>query len=195
MKTRNTRERILEAGLKLFSKHGYLGATTKAIAELAGVSEVTLFRYFPSKEKLFGEIINRYSFLPALKGLVFELKGTAYRDALSEIAARFIERLHERRDLIRIMHSEMHRYPDKIRKIYRGFVEEMFETLASYFRAMQKRRNLRRFDAELGAKAFLGMFFSYFNSRELMIGKRPGPDDAERTILEFVDIFIRGTAK
>ena len=48
-----TRDKILEAALFLFSKKGYLGATTKEIAKEAGIAELTLFRHFASKEKLF----------------------------------------------------------------------------------------------------------------------------------------------
>ncbi len=195
MKPRDTRERILEAGLGLFSKKGYLGATTREIAKKAGIAEVTLFRYFPSKAKLFEEMINRYSFLPALKGLLPEIKNMEYRNALSEIAKRFLERLYERRDLIRIMHSEIHHYPSKVKGIYHNFIDEMFGTLASYFKEMQKAGILRKFDAEFGAKAFLGMFFSYFNAQELMMRKKYRFNDTDRTIEEFVGIFIKGTAK
>lgn len=181
--------------MKIFSREGYLGGTTREIAKEAGIAEVTLFRHFPSKEKLFEEMITRYSFLPTLKGLLPEVEDMPYRQALSEIARKFLERLYERRDLIRIMHSEMHRYPDKIRKIYHGFIDEMFDTLASYFKEMQRKGTLRKFSAEFGARAFLGMFFSYFNAQELMMRKRYRFEDTDRTIQEFIEIFIKGTSK
>ncbi len=195
MKIKTTRDRILEAGLKIFSREGYLGGTTREIAKEAGIAEVTLFRHFPSKERLFEEMITRYSFLPTLKGLIPELKDMPYRQALSEIARQFLKRLDERKDLIRIMHSEMHRYPDKILKIYHCFIDGMFETLASYFREMQGEGVLRRFDAESGARAFLGMFFSYFNAQELMMRRRYRFYDTDRTIQQYVAIFVRGTTK
>jgi AcrR family transcriptional regulator len=191
----STRDRILKAGLKTFSKKGYLGATTREIAREAGIAEVTLFRHFPSKQKLFEEMINSYSFLPALKGLLPELKGMSYRESLSEIARRFLERLEERSALIRIMHSERHRYPDKIRKVYRALIDGMVETLASYFEDMQKKGHLRKFNAGSGARAFLGMFFSYFNTQELMMNKRDRFADSESTIREFVEIFVEGTVR
>lgn len=195
MKARDTRERILEAGLALFSKQGYLGATTKEIARKAGIAEITLYRYFPSKEKLFEEMINRYSFLPALKGLLPEIKNMAYRPALREIAKRFLERLNERRDLIWIMHAELHHYPSKVKVIYHNFIDEIFRTLASYFRELQSKRRVRGFSPELGARAFLGMFFSYFTAQEILLKKTARYRDRDRVIREFVDIFIKGTAK
>jgi AcrR family transcriptional regulator len=192
---KNTRDRILDAGLKLFSKKGYLGATTKEIAAKAGVAELTVFRHFSSKQKLFEEIIRRYSFLPALKGLLPQLKKMDYADALHEIAGKFLERLSERRDLVRIMNSEIHRYPVKVREIYHNFIDEVFRTLAAYFRELQDKGELREFQPELGARAFLGMFFSYFNAREFLLIKEVKDMDADLVIKQYTEIFIEGTKR
>lgn len=48
-----TAERILAAARRAFGEHGYRATTTRAIAELAGVAEPTVFRHFGSKELLF----------------------------------------------------------------------------------------------------------------------------------------------
>jgi AcrR family transcriptional regulator len=192
MSVKGTRERILKASLGIFSERGYLGTTTKEIAMEADVAEVTLFRHFLSKERLFGEVVKTYSFLPTLKGLLPELRDMDYREALSEIARRFLERLSERKALIRIMHAEAHRYPEKVKEIYHHFIDETFKTLASYFKGMQERGAIRDFDPEIGARAFLGMFFSYFNSREMLTNKKTKTMNGE-VIEGFVDIFIKGT--
>jgi len=47
------REAIIRAALEVFSKVGFHGATTKALAKAAGVSEALIFRHFPSKEELY----------------------------------------------------------------------------------------------------------------------------------------------
>lgn len=190
-----TRDRILESALKLFSKKGYLGATTKDIARGAGIAEITLFRHFPSKENLFEQVINTYSFLPVLKGLIPEISEISCEKALTVIARRFLNTLNSRKDMIQIMQSEMHRYPEKIYKIYHDFLDEMIRTLGSYFHRMQKENILRRFDAKSGARAFLGMFFSYFNAKELQMFKKYKDINTDRIIKEFVNIFLKGTLK
>ncbi|HGY10053.1 MAG TPA: TetR/AcrR family transcriptional regulator, partial [Oceanithermus profundus] len=55
----STYERLLEAALELLAERGYRGATTRAIAERAGVAEVTLFRRFGSKARLLAEAVRR----------------------------------------------------------------------------------------------------------------------------------------
>jgi AcrR family transcriptional regulator len=190
---RDTREKILDAGLKLFSKKGFLGATTKEIARKAGVAELTVFRHFSSKDKLFEEMIQNYSFLPALKDLLPGLKDLAYEDALNEIGKAFLTRLSERSDLVKIMHSEIHLYPAKVKEIYHHIIDEVFRTLASYFKDLQGKGILREFQPELGARAFLGMLFSYFNAQEIMMRKQHMPSDTEQVIREYVGLFVHGT--
>ena len=191
----NTKDIILKNALKVFSQKGYLGATTKEISREAGFAEVTLFRYFTSKEKLFEEVINTYSFLPALKGLLPKITKMTFENALTLIAENFLDTLTARKDLIRIMLSEIQIYPEKIHKIYNAFIVELHKTLASYFTAMQKKGVLRSYDAELGARVFLGMFFSYFNAKEFLMLKKYRATDDNKVIKEFVRIFVRGTLK
>jgi AcrR family transcriptional regulator len=193
--SRDTRDKILDAGLRLFSKKGYLGATTKEIAKKAGVAELTLFRHFTSKERFFEEMIKNFSFIPALKELIPEIRGMEYGDALSEIARRYLNRLSERRDLIKIMLAEMHLYPSKVKVIHLNLIDELIGTLASYFRDLQSEGIVRDFDPEVAARAFFGMFFSYFNTQEIMMLKKYRHINMETVIKEYVQIFVAGTLK
>jgi AcrR family transcriptional regulator len=45
-----TRDRIRSCALRLFSEHGYDATTVEQVAAAAGVSHMTFFRYFPTKE-------------------------------------------------------------------------------------------------------------------------------------------------
>jgi AcrR family transcriptional regulator len=55
-----SRERILEAAARVYAKHGFKGATTRAIAIEAEVNEVTLFRTFGSKSALLEAVLIRH---------------------------------------------------------------------------------------------------------------------------------------
>jgi AcrR family transcriptional regulator len=50
-----SRQKLLEAAAAVFAEAGFRGATTRRIAEVAGVNEVTLFRQFGSKSQLMQE--------------------------------------------------------------------------------------------------------------------------------------------
>jgi AcrR family transcriptional regulator len=51
------KQEILEAALNVFSKKGFDGSRTKEIATEAGVSEATVFKYFPTKQNILSSLI------------------------------------------------------------------------------------------------------------------------------------------
>lgn len=52
------RKQVLLAGLKLFSENGFHATTTAEIANQAGVSEGTIYKYFHSKNDLLNKLLN-----------------------------------------------------------------------------------------------------------------------------------------
>jgi AcrR family transcriptional regulator len=70
--TDDLRHRILAAAAQVYAQHGWRGATTRRIADEAGVNEVTLFRHFGSKDALLDLMMREISerkngvFLPAI---------------------------------------------------------------------------------------------------------------------------------
>ncbi len=96
--------------------------------------------------------------------------------------------------MVKIMQCEVNLYPGKIRKVYTEAIDDMRTTLAQYFASLRKKGNLRPITPSIAARMFLGMFFSYFRTIEIMEGgditKRGQMD---RHVREFVDIFVNGT--
>ena len=81
-----THNKIMAIALDLFSDQGYNDTTTKQIAEAAGVNEVTLFRHFGTKEKLFQETTETCVQKIKLKKDIFKHKDEAFKDSMHEIA-------------------------------------------------------------------------------------------------------------
>ncbi len=52
------RKAIVAAAVPLFAKNGFAGTTTRELAEAASISEALLFKHFPSKKHLYGEILH-----------------------------------------------------------------------------------------------------------------------------------------
>ena len=58
IQTKN-RETILDAGLDMFSTHGFRGTTLDQIADVAGLSKPNLLYYFASKEAIHVEVLSQ----------------------------------------------------------------------------------------------------------------------------------------
>jgi AcrR family transcriptional regulator len=196
MKALDTRDRILDAALRLISERGFLGTTTREIAQEVGMAELTLFRHFGSKERLFEEVLGRYTFLPRLKELLPGLEGLPYEDALRSIGMSFFETLRERKSLVRIMLSEITVYPEKVKAVHRGFIDELFKTLAGYFGGLQERGLIEdSCPPEVLARAYLGMIFAYFQAEEIFGERIIKGNEAARVIGKFAGLLAGGTLK
>ncbi|MGE0771051.1 MAG: TetR/AcrR family transcriptional regulator [Cyclobacteriaceae bacterium] len=57
--TENSKETIVEAALNLFATRGYDSTPISLIAKTAQVSQGLMYNFFPSKEALLGELMNR----------------------------------------------------------------------------------------------------------------------------------------
>ena len=91
-KRRQTRQRIAEAGLRLFRKNGFEATTLDAIATAADISRRTLFHYFDSKEAILAawESGVEDAFRAALaEGSPDAIPLDAIRDALLAVIGRY----------------------------------------------------------------------------------------------------------
>ncbi|MGA8533637.1 MAG: helix-turn-helix domain-containing protein, partial [Candidatus Tumulicola sp.] len=68
-----TRERMLSAAREVIAKKGKRGATTREIADVAGVNEATLFRHFGTKEALIVAVAQHFCGFVALRGVAAQL--------------------------------------------------------------------------------------------------------------------------
>ncbi len=103
MKKAETQTAILGAAKKLFITNGYKGTTTVQIAKEAGISEMTLFRHFPSKEEIFLAVIHPLvSFLDNL-----DVSGQSdMRKTVRDLMENRLRFLLEEGDLVRLVVME-----------------------------------------------------------------------------------------
>lgn len=81
------KKKVLAAALELFSNKGFHATTTAKIAQLAGVSEGTIYKYFPSKNELLKQLLTPL-FLKIKNN--FFIKVQNYHN-LTELVSFFVE--------------------------------------------------------------------------------------------------------
>ena len=56
---KNTKERILEEALRLFSQNGYMGTSMNDIAAKLGVTKAALYKHYTGKKEILDSIVEK----------------------------------------------------------------------------------------------------------------------------------------
>lgn len=141
---------IMEAARKLFSQKGFKAVTTREIAKVAEVNEVTIFRQFQSKENLFEQVISNMVFKPKISEII-NSNEPDLKKYLLNIGNLIHSIFLENKDLFRI--ELMERQILEGRKIISKFPNEIKKLFIEYL------INIQKFEVET-ANSFAIVFMS-----------------------------------
>jgi len=188
---------ILEAATLIFSEKGYQGARTAEIAEAAGVTERTLFKYFRSKEALFRRVMFPALLAAAMPralidaGQLFggdaESFAAWHRNILALRLAAAKDSAPQFRVLIgALMTDEALRR--KTLRLWKGNVwKPLLRSMQRFRRRGQLRAGLR---PETVARAVISLNLGYIVARALLAPEGEWNDQVE--IEETVQLLLRG---
>jgi AcrR family transcriptional regulator len=144
----STEEKLLAAAREVFSREGIAKATTREIAKVAGVNEVTLFRKFQTKQGLLAAVLVQ-AFLPISKTEIppSVLTGATLREVVTFFAEADFRRKLRNIPLMRVLVAESHRLGELETEILRRIFMPWKEELANQLRAA-KSLDLMREDAD-----------------------------------------------
>jgi AcrR family transcriptional regulator len=168
------RAALLEAARAVFLARGYEGTQMQAVAQRAGASKETLYRYFPDKVLLFEAVIRGIA--DGLGAQAPNLAGDApIREALESFGMSFLQGvLHsEALALHRLAISEAERFPE----------------LGRVFNETGPAASLRCADPDHAASLLLGSLIADVQLRSLL-GFAPPDQDLTRHVEEAVAMFI-----
>ncbi|ACA39807.1 TetR/AcrR family transcriptional regulator [Lysinibacillus sp. fkY74-1] len=188
--TKGTAERIIEAALQLISEKGYTAATTKTIAELAGVNEVTLFRHFGNKRGLLKAIVEQFSYYPLLQQEIHQNVTWELEKDLLNFSLKHFEFLMSIKDLVMIGFKESIQFPEISEEIA-NIPLLIKKELCQYFQEMQQRGKIREVDFEAAALSLIALNFGHFMSRA-RLGTMVSDIPTEELLQTSVAIFSRG---
>jgi len=129
-----TRQRLIEAALELFVTFGVTETTTKQIAELAQVNEVTLFRNFGNKHGLLLAVIEDAAVYSFGQTLIQQASQTERPDqAIKDYANAFLDALERIPEVVRSLIGEAGQYPTQNREALGRGLTQVNHDLATYF--------------------------------------------------------------
>jgi AcrR family transcriptional regulator len=186
----NTHEKILETATRIFIENGYTRATTRIIAQESGVTEITLFRHFGSKENLFEEVVESYAAVPNITHILDnQLTGQLPQD-LTRIGQAFMRILLQRRQALVMVLNEAEHFPEA-KKIIAKVPQQLHGYLENIFLEKINSGEMRALDAHMLARLFWGTLLAFSVTSGLMDDEELA--DEEQFVANFVDVFINGT--
>jgi TetR/AcrR family transcriptional repressor of mexJK operon len=185
---------IIETARTLFAQNGFERTTLDAIAEISGVTKMTIYNHFKSKEELFGATItNRIK-----KEFAFDIETLDPRnpsDGLMKIGSRFILLLRKEEVLgtYRTMFSSALTYPKLCLEFYQKGPLEVHQQVAKYLQQCSKEGSLKITNLDISTSQFLSLFLGLDHIRCMLGLKKPTKKDDEQLILKNVDFFIQAS--
>ena len=197
MAAEDRRLQILQVAVSLFSQRGFVGTTTKEIAQAAGVSEAMVFRHFANKQELYSAILDH----KACSGDSMNPEDLV-ADALQEKDDRAVfERLalgalehHECDPEFQrlLLHAALEGH-ELAQMFFEKFVRRVYELLGNYVAERQQDGAMVEMDPAIVVRAFIGMIIHHSLNNNLW--------DPQRRLLrisnqeaakQFSDILLNG---
>ena len=183
------RDKILKAATELYAETGFRGTTTRQIAQLAGVNEITLFRHFGSKTALLHEAIRCACATPDPPSLPHQPVNP--QAELLAWARLYWDQLWSRRAVIRTAMGEIEEHPELLPQENHATACAGRE-LAGYLERVRAAGMARaEFATSAATTILMGTLFADAMGRDLMpFLYRLEPGEA---IEEYVGLFIRAS--
>src|SRR5215471_3370464 len=173
--SRLKRAQIIRAGKTVFLARGFGSASVDDIAAKAGVSKMTVYRHFRSKELLFAGVIDALC-RQIMDDDLERLLALPPSRALPKFAHRVMNIILAREtvELHRIVVAECRRFPELGLLFYRSGPEPCIGMLERYLKRHRKAVRARHSTPRRLAEEFLDLLRGYPHLRALLgVGKSP----------------------
>ncbi len=187
-----TRERILRAARQLMAQKGFKGATTRLIAEEAGVNEVTLFRHFGSKEGILRALLDEVTAIRPVLEQSLEEPFENLEEMLIRYGRTFYRLLLERKELVLLCIIEAPNRPELEEWSGRLPVTPIC-VLTEKLEALHREGKIVSGDFVVAAHIFITSLYSTFIIRNRSADEIC-PIEEERLIESAAKILVNGLA-
>jgi len=169
MSTEERRRCILDAALKLFSRRGYHGTTTRALAREVGVNEAILYRHFQSKEVILLALLSESQGRIDPYGLRAAVENLPPREAVVELLRFVAEFTRKFKDHNAILFSQI-RNSDEAREVFRAMIEERVRVLFPLFKQWREAGVVREIEHAALFRIVIGTFVMFHHTAPIMSG-------------------------
>lgn len=184
-------QEILDAAVRVFSRKGFNGATTKEIASEAGVAEGTIFRYFKTKKDILLSLVGPY-LAQSLTDAIEEVSGASDEVILTAIIKNRLDIIKKNSNLIMLLFTEAQFHPELREKFTEKVVLKVAVVLEQLISARIKQGAYKEVDPQIATRIFVGMTGIFVLWKTYLSGDKYISFDENTVIKNVVDIFLNG---
>ena len=195
--TKNTKDKIFETALDLFSQKGYSAVSIREITRTVGIKESSLYNHFKNKEQILESILTHFrtdfsKTMPPLEALD-EILNNSTTDAFFKAGHRnfktYMENVHAQK-MWRVLQVEQFREPMARDIILNDFFQSTIDFLEIVFKKLIEMKRIKPVDPRLLAVEYQYPAFSLL--AEYNILKFDGKDttEVERRLDQHIDFFL-----
>ncbi len=183
-----TKQKLMEAALEVFTEKGFAGASTREIVEKSGVTKPTLYYYFGSKENLYRTLIEEdvNFFNQGLKEIA-DSEGDPVAKLLRVVEQRIEYSRRSPRRVQLVMRTLYHSDPLSPEIDLKKHGRPGLEATARIVREGIEKKIFRKADPAKLALQLLGLL--HVQTVLILMGKNPYPLSSPKEIIE---TFTRG---
>lgn len=185
---------ILDAAFEEFVRSGFAGTRVEDIADRVGVTKGTVYVYFETKEKLFEAMINHFSVpFQALLARADGLDGTSI-DRLTSILGLLYDQIAEdrmTRELLRLVISEGHRFPDLVDRHHDQFIAPVITQIEALLRDGMASGEFRQMPVEF-SDMVVAPIMATTMLRLIFDGRRVSTPNREAFMRAYFDLLLNG---
>jgi AcrR family transcriptional regulator len=193
-----TRERILDAALKLIGAQGLTALSMDDLAVKAEVSRATLYRLFPGKAALFTSLLHRYSPLDPVSHLLSTRHDEPPEVLMPEIARTVYRTFYgageSRVGVLRALFFEISSLAPDTAEAAQEVLRTIVGSLVMYFLENMRASRLRQMHPVLALQSFVGPIFFHLMTRPLAERVLGFDIDGEQAVTLLAENWLRAMA-
>jgi TetR/AcrR family transcriptional repressor of mexJK operon len=193
-----TRERIdhlLNVTARIFTTEGYEAATTRHIAQSAGISEKSIYSWFPDKVALFTEMSKRLTArLSTLEDDLPMRADLSLEDALYALAKRMMNDLlrPESVAILRFLQKEGDKYPEFTAIIRESHLNVMPVRIRALLELHQSNGNIPKINLDSAPLLFFHLAYSEIRHSVTYGLELPNPEQVGQHARNVAALFAHG---
>ena len=193
------RRQLIRTAMRLFSRRGFAGTTTREIAANAGVTEAVIFQHFASKEELYAAIIDFKADESRADVWIEEMRACGARNddagVVRTLVQRFLDQGSSDPQFLRLMlHSALEGH-GLFRHVRVKQIEPVFAFLVAYVGRRQREGEFRSGDPRTMVHALVAVPNHYVLQEQLFqIADRERTADVAEELTHFVLAGLRRRA-